>query len=420
MTLKDSRDRGRTRQAKQSAAHHRHPEAPAPGWRTYLGITGLLLFLVVVLVGGIIWFNAKKTSELMVADSERLMIETGEKVTDRIRLLYDPIYAIVGLGAEVSDLTGSLPSDQASSATYRGLPLILRGLRIYPQILSLYVGFENGDFFMVTHLAGEGAPKLRAALDAPPKAAFANEVIAKDANGDRMVHWTFLAEDGSVLGEGKPTPAGFDPRTRPWYGAARDSDDVEHSGLYIFASSGEAGFTLSRRFGSPVRGVIGADLAASEIVRFLRDQRITPSSAAFLFTTSGEAVAVPDKTEMAAITKSVGPDATIALPKISDLNNPLLSQVFAGYKTSRTEIYDVDGRSYVGRVIEIPPRYGQNQLLAVMVPVDEIERPVIDARNEALIRSILILLLVLPLYATLIIVWIDRRLGRRAAAESDE
>ena len=40
--------------------------------------------------------------------------------------------------------------------------------------------------------------------------------------------------------------------------------------------------------------------------------------------------------------------------------NPLLSQVFANYQTSRTQTYDVDGRSYVGRVVEIPPRYGRD------------------------------------------------------------
>jgi hypothetical protein len=49
--------------------------------------------------------------------------------------------------------------------------------------------------------------------------------------------------------------------------------------------------------------------------------------------------------------------------------------------------------------------------------VDEIEQPVIAERNSALFRSIVILALVLPLYATLIIVWIDRRLGRRAVTD---
>jgi adenylate cyclase len=423
MTLHDRRDQGRTRQTKRQASRHRAAAPRPPTWRTYLGITGLLVLLVVALVGGIIWFNAQKTQELMVAEAERLMIETGEKVTERLRLLYDPIYAIVGLGTQVSNLTAPLPPDGPDGppdGPYPALKLMLRGLRIYPQIQSFYVGYENGDFYMVTHLAGEGAGKLRAALDAPPKAAFANEIITTSTNGQRVVRWDYLAEDGSVIGTSKPEPAGFDPRQRPWYETAKNSDDVEHSGLYIFASSGEPGFTLSRRFGDPIKGVIGADLAARQISQFLREQRITPSSTAFIFTTSGEVVAMPDESEMAAITKSVQPNTMISLPKIADMGNPLLSQVFASPRTARTEIYDVNGRSYVGRVIEIPPRYGENQLLAVMVPLDEIGKPVIEARNEALFRSIVILLLVLPLYATLIIGWIDRRLGRRAAADDDD
>lgn len=414
MTLRQGRKHAQRHRPKHSVGRRQHTEPRAPTWRTYVGITGLL---VLALVGGIIWFNAQKTQELMVADAGRLMIETGEKVTDRIRLLFDPMYAIVGLGARVSDLTAPLPP-AGSDDLYSQLPVMLRALKIYPQIFSFYVGFENGDFFMVTHLAGEKAPELRTTLNAPPKAAFANEIVTQGANGEQMVRWNYLAEDGSVIDMGKPGPT-FDPRDRPWYTMAKNSNDTQHSGLYIFASSGEPGFTLSHRFGTPVRGVAGADIASSEIAQFLREQQITPSSSAFIFTTSGEAVAAPDETEMATITKSVQPNAMIALPKIADLGNPLLSQVFASYKTDQTEMYDVGGRSYVGRVIQIPPRYGEGQLLAVMVPLDEIEEPVIAARNEALFRSIVVLLLVLPLYATLIIGWIDRRLGRAVFNDKD-
>jgi adenylate cyclase len=297
---------------------------------------------------------------------------------------------------------------------------MLRGLQIYPQVLSLYVGFDNGDFFMVTHIAGENSAALRNALNAPPKASFANEIITRNESGERVVRWNYLAEDGSLIGAAKPAAAAYDPRQRPWYGAAKNSDDIERSGLYIFASSGEPGITLSRRFGSPTRGVIGADIAGSEIAQFLRDQRITPSSTAFIFTTSGDVVAVPDAVQMSAMTKRVAPNAMVALPKIADLKDPLFSQVFADYGTASIKMYQVAGRSYIGRVIAIPPQYGPNQLLAVMVPLDEIEKPVIDARNEALFRSIVILLLVLPLYATLIVGWIDRRLGPRPTVDAAE
>jgi hypothetical protein len=42
---------------------------------------------------------------------------------------------------------------------------------------------------------------------------------------------------------------------------------------------------------------MGADLAAIDLARFLRDQRITETSTAFIFTRRGEVIALPDATE---------------------------------------------------------------------------------------------------------------------------
>jgi adenylate cyclase len=96
---------------------------------------------------------------------------------------------------------------------------------------------------MVTHIAGENSAALRDALRAPETAAFANEIISTEADGNRSTRWSFLAEDGSVVGHRDPVPAEFDPRTRPWYESAKRNDTVERSDLYIFATSGEPGFS---------------------------------------------------------------------------------------------------------------------------------------------------------------------------------
>ena len=136
----------------------------SPLWHTYVGITGLLLVIVVALVGGIIWYNSAKSNQLAIAAAERLMQEAGEDISDRIKLLYDPMYAIVGIASQVPELTSPTIKDDPHA-----MSLTLRVLRIYPQILSLYVGFDDGDFFMVTHIAGENSTELRAALHAPER-----------------------------------------------------------------------------------------------------------------------------------------------------------------------------------------------------------------------------------------------------------
>jgi len=149
-------------------------------WPTYLGITAPLRLFVVALAGGIIWYNSLKTTELMVAAAERQMIETAEKISERIGLLYDPLYAIVAFASQVPEMKAPLQDDG-----HTGIPMLLRTLLFYPQILSLYVGFDNGDFFMVSHIAGEGRARLREVLEAPEKAAFANEIITAGRGGGR-------------------------------------------------------------------------------------------------------------------------------------------------------------------------------------------------------------------------------------------
>ena len=86
---------------------------------------------------------------------------------------------------------------------------------------------------------------------------------------------------------------------------------------------------------------------------------------------------------------------------------------------SGTRIYDVAGRTYIGRVVDIPPRYGRDQLLAIIVPIDEIEKPITEIRNQTLLYSIAFLILALPMYVTLVVAWIDRRLGQGGSPTRD-
>jgi hypothetical protein len=291
----------------------------------------------------------------------------------------------------------------------------MRVLRIYPQILSLYVGFDNGEFFMVTHIAGENSAKLRDELHAPAEAAFANEIISADTAGDRKTRWVFLSEDGTVVGRLDPALAEFDPRPRPWYDSAKRSDAVEQSTRYIFATSGEPGVTLSRSFTGQMPGVMGADLATIDLARFLRDQHITPTSTAFVFSKAGEVIALPDAARFAKALHSDG-QMRMTPPKIGDLNDPVIAGLVGAYEDghmSGTRFYDVAGRTWIAHILDIPPRYGPDQLLAIMVPLDEIEKPVTEIRNQTLLYSIAYLVFALPLYVTLVVAWIDRRVEGR-------
>jgi adenylate cyclase len=381
-------------------------------WPAYLGITALLVLIVLALAGGIIWYNLRKSTDLMVAVAERQTVETGEKISDRIKLLYDPMYAIVGIASQAPDMRGLLEDNGRV-----GMPMLLRILRFYPQILALYVGLEDGALFSVNHIAGESRARLRSFLGAPENAAFASRIITARNDGARDEHWVFLDNEGVEVAHTDPVPATFDPRLRPWYGPALHSDHVELSDLYIFRLNNEPGFTLSRAFRAATPGVFGADLAAMDLSDFLNEQRITPGSLSFIFTRSGEIVAYPDQSRVAAMLEQ-GDQTMVTLPQLSELKDPVAAGLFDAYRKSGTPgsfVYDVAGRSHIGRVVEIPARYGRDQLLGITLPLDEIEEPVIAVRNQTLFYSIAFLVFALPLYVTLIVAWIDRRLGRRTA-----
>src|SRR5271166_980690 len=97
------------------------PATPKSAWPAYLGITAFLLLIVVVLAGGIIWYNSRKSSELMLAAADRQIVETGEKISERIRLLYDPLYAIAGIASQVPDMQSVLHDDGRAV-----MPMLLR------------------------------------------------------------------------------------------------------------------------------------------------------------------------------------------------------------------------------------------------------------------------------------------------------
>jgi hypothetical protein len=381
-------------------------------WPVYLGIIALLVLIVVGLAGGIIWYNMRKSTELMVTAAEHQMEETGAKISDRIRLLYDPMYAIVGIASQAPDMKALLTDNGPVR-----MQMLLRALRFYPQILALYVGFDSGELFAVDHIAGEARTRVRSLSGAPENAAFYNRIITLVGDGVRVERYVFLDDNGVEVGHTDPAPAAYDPRTRPWFKSALHSDHVELSDLYIFAQNNEPGFTLSRSFHANPAGVFGADLTATDLSDFLSEQRITPGSLSFIFTRSGEITAYPEQARMAAMLKQDG-QTMVTPPQLSELKDPVAAGLFAAYRESSTPgnfAYRVAGRRYIGRVVEIPARYGRDQLLGIAVPLDEIEQPAIELRNQTLFYSLAFLAFTLPLYVTLIVFWIDRRLQGRGS-----
>jgi hypothetical protein len=393
----------------------RDPAKP-PSKGIQIGIAALLVFIVIGLVGGIIWYNFEKSAGLTIDTAERLLAASSDDTVHRIELFYEPVLAIVALASrvpQISEMTTRERDDRAA--------LVITGLKRYRQLFSLYVGYDNGDFDMVTRVDGEERSAARKTLGAPDTAFFAHEVIRAEADGQRRAVWTFLDESGATIGEPAATEAAFDPRVRQWYRLAQADDKVHRSDPYIFASSQEIGITLSRKLDGASQGVFGADLAVREVSNFLAEKKISSSSEAFLFNDRGEIIAFPDDSKIRRAVKNEQ-ESTLIPTTIASLGDPAIAALYERVQKQgdqRMMRLEVDGRTYLSQVVPIMQRVGEADYLGMVAPVDEITAPINRIRTDALMYSLAVLLLVLPLYVTLVFVWLDRRLGQTSFSAAD-
>src|SRR5262249_51426573 len=154
------------------------------------------------------------------------------------------------------DIAMSTPqADRRTAAERFGMSV----LREVPQIAAFYVGDDAGDFAMVRR-NGDGVEMKQIVNDSGRRTV---TFIERNAAGEEMSR----RED--------PTDT-YDPRTRPWFKGARNSDDVFWTGAYIFFSDHKPGVTVSIR--TPhldvvdvVNGnvVFGVDVTLEELSRFL-------------------------------------------------------------------------------------------------------------------------------------------------------
>ncbi|MBE9114667.1 PAS domain S-box protein [Lusitaniella coriacea LEGE 07157] len=139
----------------------------------------------------------------------------------------------------------------------------------------IYIGTEDGYFLGVQQLPnGETVVKIRNASTEP----------------ERVIYQ--LNEEGERL---EPTQAkAYDPRTRPWYKAARQAKTSTWSPIYLSAHLGVLQITPAMPLydnEGELQGVLGTNLILSEIGKFLQTLEISQSGQAFIIERSGELVA---------------------------------------------------------------------------------------------------------------------------------
>ena len=342
----------------------------------------LLFTLLLLLTGTLLGlFNHRQTTQIIFASSTKLFEQVQQNVQLDLEHTYQPIRQLLSLLAlNEASQAGNLPGR---------LPLLkpfAQALRDNPQMASLYLGDDDGDFFMVRPLRDE-AMKLR--FSAPDNAAFQVWSIDRSA-GD--VEAAYLFYDGSLnlISRRARPEEDYDPRTRPWYRRARVDGGQITTAPYVFFASPEVGTTLARRSG--LTRVIAADLTLAELSATLTDQRITASSQILLYDPAGNAVAYPDS---ARLTMMIDGEAILSPAReLSPEIDALLADDTGELQQSVLELGKRRWVASRSRLLEGGP---QGLFLALLVPEDELLEDAYRMRWQGALITLTTLLLCLPL-----------------------
>ncbi len=112
-------------------------------------------------------------------------------------------------------------------------------------------------------------------------------------------------------------PAGYDPRTRPWYKDAVAAGGTTLTEPYVDAATGELIITIATpaRSGSQTVGVVGGDLGLKALVDIINALNFDGMGYAFLVSGDGKVLVHPDKSKVMKTLAEIYPQNTPSLTK---------------------------------------------------------------------------------------------------------
>ncbi|MCZ0900092.1 cache domain-containing protein, partial [Microcoleus sp. HI-ES] len=227
----------------------------------------LLIPLVVqisVAVGVTGWLSFRNGQKAVNDLATRLSLEVAVRTKENFRSFGDVSHLFLQMN------TAAIASGNLDPQDFPNLERYLwNQTKLSDRTTTIYYGDEQGRFLLLKREA-EDLVYIRDESTAPNR-----QIYRLDSQGNR----TELI---------KTVP--YDPRTRPWYQAAKQSGKASWSPIYVFAAPPVLGITpvmpIYSQTGS-LQGVLAIDLTLSQISDFLKSIKISPSGQVFAIERSG-------------------------------------------------------------------------------------------------------------------------------------
>ncbi len=348
-------------------------------------IPGLLAILIVAAVSLTGWLAFRSGQQSVDVLANELGGEATTRIEEHVQAFLEIPYLFhnINLGAESA---GSLNlTDYGQLRQY-----FWRLARLSESAPYVYYGAENGDFIGVDmNPGGEPAFKTRNAETAPNRVTYS------------------LDQEGNPVEAIKQ--AEYDPRTRPWYKAAKDAGQPIWSEIYPSASAPFLVISPAAPVydsAGKLQGVLAIDITLRELSEFLQTLNISPNGEAFIIERTGELVAT-SSTEPPFTTNDEGAQQRL---KVVDSSETLISGIgkelvarYGGFdKIQGREQFIAElnqDRQYT-QIATLKDERGLDWLIVVVIPASDFMGPVYDnARATAIAGGLIMLAAALLGYA---------------------
>ena len=277
-----------------------------------------LFLILILLVGSVIGGLGYTISrDILQTSSNALSARISQQTLHEFSNIIAPAEMAVRL-LSLDEIT------RASSLEKRldNLDFITEALRDSPELTSLYIGYANGDFFLVRRIWNEAD---RSAFDAPDNSAYIVQSISHD-QGLAQGRFVFLDAALSIVrnDEQRDYAKNFDPRTRNWYKAALASSGQIKTPPYLFFTTRQVGTTLAKQ----VRDsgvVVGADIRLETLNRTMAQQKATPGTHILLANRAGTILAHENDKKL--IRPSPDDSERPVLSTLADFGTPILAHL---------------------------------------------------------------------------------------------
>ncbi|MGN7612857.1 adenylate/guanylate cyclase domain-containing protein [Magnetococcales bacterium HHB-1] len=234
---------------------------------------------------------------------------------------------------------------------------LLRVVQAQKGVDYLYYGRENGHFIQGVWLRKQNEYAFKM-------------ILRNDKNAMQIMRFydpqlKFLREEVT------PDPI-YDPRKRPWYIGAKKQGKMFWTDTYVFFTTKEIGITAA----DPVFdakdnliGVMGADMSLAGLSAFVKENRVSKNSLAFIIDENDAFIAYP---EFAEILMKTDKGKLKSLPALQS-KNPWVRQAMVRFKNHQLGhfSFSVKGQKILSFISPFPQAFGKKWHLFILIPEDD-------------------------------------------------